>query len=132
MREFSFERLDAYQLARKLVKEVYALTGKFPNNETYGLSAQLQRAIVSVASNLAEGSGRVSIKEKIHFLEISFGSAMEAYCQLQLAVDLEYVRREDFDGLKPDFHTLTRMLNGLKQTFTAQLQPKPNPNPITS
>ncbi len=81
---FSFDKLEAYTSSRRLVKDVYDLTGKFPNTEKYGLSDQLRRAVISIPSNIAEGSGRSSIKEKIHFIEIAYGSLMEVYCQLQL------------------------------------------------
>ena len=81
---FSFDKLEAYTSSRGLVKDVYDLTGKFPNTEKYGLSDQLRRAVISIPSNIAEGSGRSSIKEKIHFIEIAYGSLMEVYCQLQL------------------------------------------------
>ncbi|MGM9823625.1 MAG: four helix bundle protein, partial [Muribaculaceae bacterium] len=70
MDTFSFENLNAYKESKSLVVEVYRLIAKFPQSERFALSAQLQRAIVSVPSNIAEGSGRVSYKEKIHFLEI--------------------------------------------------------------
>lgn len=80
MEQYSFEKLEVYQLTRKLIQNVYQIVNRLPANERFALGSQLQRAIVSVLSNIAEGSGRVSIKEKIHFVEISYGSLMEAYC----------------------------------------------------
>lgn len=88
--EFFFEKLTVYQESRALVKATYALVRKFPEYERYALCDQLRRAIVSVPSNIAEGISRVSVKEKLHFLDISFGSLMESYCQLQLALDENY------------------------------------------
>ena len=85
--KFSFEKLEVWQETRKLVSEIYRLVSKFPKEEKYALSDQIRRAIVSVPSNIAEGTGRGSLKEQIHFVEIAFGSLMEAYCQLQLASD---------------------------------------------
>lgn len=73
MDKFTFFDLRVYQEAKLLVREVYSLMDNFPKYETYALSDQLRRAVVSVPSNIAEGSGRFSIKEKIHFIEITYG-----------------------------------------------------------
>jgi len=89
--KYSFEKLNAWQESRQLVVSVYQLLDKFPKFEKYALCDQLRRAIVSVPSNLAEGSGRLSAKEQLRFIEISYGSLMEAYCQLILANDLNYI-----------------------------------------
>lgn len=91
MTTFTFERLNAWQKARIVVRDVYRLLRQFPPEENYGLSDQLRRASVSVASNLAEGSGRLSTKEKIHFCHMAYGSLMEVMCQLILAHDLGYI-----------------------------------------
>lgn len=125
MKSFSFENLETYKLARQLVKDVYLLTQNFPSEERYGLTSQLQRAAVSVPSNIAEGSGRCAYKEKIHFIEIAFGSLMEIYCQLTLAVDLEYITVEEFDRLRPSVWELSRLLSGLKKSFIDKLTPNP-------
>ena len=78
---FSFENLKVYQLARQLVKDVYILQNKFPKEERYALGDQVRRAATSITANLAEGSGRQSLKEKIHFIEIAFGSMTEVFCE---------------------------------------------------
>ena len=70
---FQFEKLNAWQEARKLVVDVYRLLEKFPKTENYALCDQLRRAAISVPSNIAEGTGRMAIKEQTHFLEIAFG-----------------------------------------------------------
>lgn len=121
MKNFSFEDLEVYQLARELVKEVYTVSESFPKEEMYGLTSQLRRAMVSIVSNIAEGSGRISVKEKIHFVEIAYGSSMEAFCQLQVAVDLEYINADIFEQLRPIFYSLTRLLKGLRQSFLSKL-----------
>ena len=121
MDTFSFENLNAYKEAKSLVVDVYKLIAKFPQSERFALSAQLQRAIVSVPSNIAEGSGRVSYKEKIHFLEIAYGSLMEVYCQLQIAVDLGYISQEQFDGLRRLSFNVSKLLSGLRKSFELKL-----------
>ena len=69
----------------QLLADVYSLSRKFPSQESYGLTNQIQRAAVSIPSNIAEGMGRFSIRERIHFLEVSNGSLMEVMCQFEIA-----------------------------------------------
>lgn len=95
MERYSFENLEVYKLSRKLIIKVYdSVIKKLPVTERFALGSQLQRSIISIASNIAEGSGRISIKEKIHFIEISYGSLMEAYCQVQISSDLGYISED--------------------------------------
>ena len=121
---YSFEKLRVWQEARELVVKVYKLLDEFPNFERYALCDQLRRAIVSVPSNIAEGSGRTSLKEQIHFIEIAYGSLMESYNQLIIAVDLNYINDESIDILRPDIDNVARMLNGLRNTYTNKLNEK--------
>lgn len=118
MENFSFEKLLVYKKARLLTKQVYLLVEKLPSFEKYALCEQLRRSIVSVVSNIAEQSGRNSHKEKCHFIEIAYGSLMESYSQLQLAVDLNYIKQEDLENLKPIFFQTAKLLSGLKRSFT--------------
>jgi len=113
---FSFERLNVWKKARELVIKIYACTKKFPTEERFGLTSQLQRAAVSVASNLAEGTSRSSFKEKLRFTEIAYGSLMETYCQLMIAKDLNYIVTEDLDNVLPLINEIAKMLNALRST----------------
>lgn len=122
--EYSFEKLNAWKEARKLVVSVYKLLDSFPNFERYALCDQIRRAIVSVPSNLAEGTGRMSPKEKIHFIEISYGSLMEAYNQLIIASDLEYITKKSLDDLKPEIDSVARLLNGLRLHHLTEINGK--------
>ena len=114
---FNFDKLNAYQNARLLVKDVYNLLDKFPQKEEFALKSQLRRAVVSIPSNIAEGMGRISDKEKIHFIEIAYSSLMEVYCQLQLANDLNYITNSDFDQIKPLIEDNAKLLSGLRKNF---------------
>lgn len=109
---YSFENLDVWKVSKQLVIQIYQLIEKFPKVENYALCDQLRRACVSVPSNIAEGSGRVSIKEKIHFISIAYGSLMEVYCQLQLAEELQYIHnnslQEIYDLIYKDSLLMTR------------------------
>lgn len=117
---YHFERLETYKQSRQLVKEIYELTKKFPPEERYSLSDQLRRAAISIPSNIAEGMGRLSPKETAHFIEISYGSLMEAYCQLQIAEDLMYITEQDLERIKPLIFSTSRLLNGLHKSKSHQ------------
>ena len=119
--QFQFEKPNAWQEARKLVVNIYQLLEKFPKTENYALSDQLRRAVVSVPSNIAEGTGRLAIKEQIHFLEIAYASLMELYCQLQIAVDLGYITSEELQLVKRKVFTTSKLISGLHTSKVAQL-----------
>lgn len=118
---FSFESLRVYKVARQLVKDVYLLQNLFPKEERYALGDQIRRAATSITSNLAEGSGRQSVKEKIHFIEIAFGSMTEVFCELQTACDLQYIKEEQLDALRPQFTDIAKMLSGLRNRLQQRL-----------
>src|ERR1700722_9117877 len=86
--EYPFEKLRVWQAARELAKAIYLATSSFPQREIYGLTSQCNRAVVSVAANLAEGSSRRSRKDQAHFSEIAYGSLMELACLLILSTDV--------------------------------------------
>ena len=122
--EYSFEKLNVWKEARKLVVAVYQLLDNFPKFENYALCDQIRRSIISVPSNVAEGTGRMSPKEKLHFIEISYGSLMEAYNQLIIASDLKYITEESLKELKPSIDTVARLLNGLRSQIIKDLDSK--------
>lgn len=122
MDKFTFFDLRVYQEAKELVKSVYTLLDKFPKYETYALGDQLRRAVTSVPSNIAEGSGRFSIKEKIHFIEIAYGSLTETLCQLDIANDLNYITDEEFANEKERINVIGKQLSGLRTSFQNQLE----------
>jgi len=118
---YAFEKLKAWQESRNLVVIVYQLLDKFPKFEKYALCDQIRRSIVSVPSNIAEGSGRISPREQLHFYEISYGSLMEAYNQLILASDLKYIDTQNLIELQPQIDIVARMLNGLRASIINKL-----------
>ena len=93
----SFRNLNAYIKAKELVSTVYALIKKFPKEEQYALSDQLRRAVISVPSNIAEGSGRNTTKDQSHFYSMAYASLMEVLAQLDIACDLGYITKEEFE-----------------------------------
>lgn len=114
---FSFQKLRVYKESCSLVKDVYILLKKFPKEETYALCDQLKRAAVSVPSNIAEGMGRISDKEKAHFIEIAFGSLMETLCQIDIARELDYINEEEHKRITEKVHAVSRMLSGLHSSL---------------
>jgi len=114
---YSFEKLDVWQLSRKLVGIIYKVTDKFPADEKFGLTSQLRRASVSIASNIAEGSSRNSLKDQVRFIEIGYGSLMEVYTQLCIAVDLSYSSKENVQEVNLLIKELSNKLNALSKSY---------------
>ncbi len=119
---YSFEKLDVWQLSRELVKEIYHLTNKFPDEERFGLTSQIRRATISISSNLAEGSARKTAKDQAHFTTISYGSLMEMLNQLIISSDLEYITYEELKQIRPSIEKIGNKLNSLRNS---QLSRKP-------
>ena len=92
-----FEDLEVWQTARALAMRVYRLTHGERFSRDFGLRDQIQRAAVSIVSNIAEGFGRRSNSQFVQFLEIASGSASEVAAQLYVALDLEYVTKDQFE-----------------------------------
>lgn len=119
--KYSFEKLEVWNDARNLVKMIYLQTNNFPERERFGLSSQMQRAVVSIVSNIAEGVSRNSVKEKIRFVELAYGSLMELYCQLYVSVDLDYLTPNTFTLIKAEIDKIANKANALKRSFIKQL-----------
>jgi four helix bundle protein len=109
--------LLAWREAKALVEAVYRDTSRFPREETYGLMSQIRRAAISVPSNIAEGAGRNSPRELLHFLGITCGSLAELETQLELAVRLGYLK-SDADAISQTYRVggLVRLLRTSIQT----------------
>ena len=108
---FDFERLDVYKRAVQFIQNVYEATEKFPNDELYGLTAQLRRAAVSIATNIAEGSGRHHKKDHQQFLRMARSSCYECVALLEVSRNLAYMDAELHQDLYKDCNDVTMMLN---------------------
>ncbi len=106
-----YKELDIWLQARRLVKTVYVLTKSFPKDEQFSLISQVKRCAVSIPSNIAEGFGRQSSKETIHFFYIARGSLFELETQLILASDLGYISN-DIDSIHKEVERVKKLLNG--------------------
>jgi four helix bundle protein len=109
----SFKDLIIWQRSIQLVESIYKLTGSFPNEELYGLSAQLRRAVVSIPSNIAEGFARRYNAEYRQFLYVSLGSLAEVSTQLIIAQKLEYLTEENEKRLLAETEEISKMTMSL-------------------
>lgn len=109
----SFENLKVWQKSIEFVATIYKVTNRFPKQETFGLSDQLRRAVVSIPSNIAEGCNRRSEKEFANFLHISYGSCAEVKTQLIIAEKLKYIDSDLLISCKEELAEIERMLNSL-------------------
>ncbi len=110
---YSFEKLEVWQLARKLRKEVYRVTRNFPKEELFGLTSQIRRSASSICDNLAEGSGRATAADKAKFTNISFTSALETINHLIGAYDLQYIGENKYVELRNKLNEIINKLNSL-------------------
>ena len=114
-----FRDLLVWQKSMDVVVSVYKLAKMLPKDETYALSDQLRRAVVSIPSNIAEGSGRNSTKEYIQFLYIALGSACEAETQIIIAQRIGYLKdiKEDIKNINEIKKMLNGLISSLKRTL---------------
>ena len=113
----SFRDLRVWQAAMELVESVYALTARFPRHELYGLTSQIQRAAVSVPSNIAEGHARESTKEYLQHLSIAQASLAELETQLEIARRLSYVTENELGHLLNQITALGKQLYALRNAL---------------
>lgn len=107
-----FRDLRIWKKGIELTKTIYAITEKFPKHETFGLGSQIQRAMVSVPSNIAEGALRQYKKEFLQFLHLARGSLGEVITQLEVAKELEYIDEEITINIGNKLEELMKMING--------------------
>lgn len=117
-KKYSYKNLEAYKESKALVVTVYQLIKKFPKEENYALCDQLRRAVVSVPSNIAEGSGRTSAKDQAHFFEMAYGSLMEVDCQIEVARRLGYISEVEWNAESGMSEELERLLSGLRSSIS--------------
>lgn len=107
------KELTVWQKSLDLAVETYQITSGFPKDEIYGLTQQIKRAVVSISSNIAEGAGRNSSNEFVHFLGISNGSAYELQTQILLANKLNLISNNSCETLLQKIEEIQKMIYGL-------------------
>lgn len=118
---YGFEKLEVWKNSITLAKLVYNITYNFPKNETYGLTSQIRRAIVSVSSNIAEGSSKNSYKDQARFSEMAYGSLLEVLNQLIISYELEYINEECYIECRNQIEALSRQLNAYKNSQISRI-----------
>ncbi len=117
-----YKELEVWKEARKLVTDVYKLTSKFPKSEIFGLTSQINRAVISIPSNIAEGCTRFSDKDTSRFIDIALGSTAELDTQLILADDLNFA--EYTQELIAQVNKVNALLQGLKKYVNTAINDK--------
>lgn len=114
LKTYSFETLDVWKEARKLVLKIYKLTSRYPPEEKFGLVSQMRRAVLSISTNIAEGSSRESLKDQARFSEIAYGSLMELLNESLLSFDLNYITEIELIEIRQDIDSISAKLTGLR------------------
>lgn len=118
----SYRELKVWAKARVYIKDVYAVSGKFPQEEIYGLTSQLRRAAVSIANNIVEGSARFSDKEFIRFLDIAYASSIEVENLHYICLDLGLIKEDEFSKLFQQSQEIQKMIFSLKRSLKEKLR----------
>jgi len=118
---FSFEKLTVWIDSKELIKNIYNITKLFPDEEKFGLTNQLRRASISVASNLAEGTSRHTNKDKAHFTTLSFSSLMEVLNQIINAKELNFFSENNYQEIRTQIEKISNKLNALGKNSIKQL-----------
>ena len=121
MYTYSFEKLQVWIEAKEFAKTIYKVTSLFPDVEKFGLTSQLRRASVSIASNIAEGSARNTHKDKAHFTTMAFGSSVEVLNQLIIAFEIGLVSDQDYTDSHILLESITNKLNALRNYQIQQI-----------
>ena len=117
---FNFEKLVVYQKAKEYVCLIYSLQRNLPKEEQFALCDQLRRASISITSNIAEGMSRQTAKDRMHFLDIAYGSLMETFSQMDLACEFGYISQDELNNVRAHASEVFRLLAGLKKSLKSQ------------
>lgn len=109
--------LDVWKKSIDFVTEIYKITFQFPEEEKFGLTSQIRRASISIASNIAEGAARKGKTEFKHFLYIALSSAAELETQIIISQNLDYISKENYKLLLERLNTISKMIYGLIKTL---------------
>jgi four helix bundle protein len=112
---YSFEKLEVWKESKKLTKIIYQITLRYPENEKFGLTSQLRRASISVCSNLAEGSARITSKDKAHFSTMAYSSLIEVLNQIIISYELDFIDESDYLNFRILIESLSNKINSLRK-----------------
>jgi four helix bundle protein len=113
----NYKELIVWKKSRILCSDMYVLTSKFPSDEKFGITNQLRRAVVSIPSNIAEGSSRNSNKDFSRFLEIAIGSAYEIENQILISFDLGFITKSELDEMTLKIDEIIKMVSKFRSSL---------------
>ena len=114
---FSFEKLEVWHDARELTKIIYKITKGFPDDERFGITNQMRRSVISVSSNIVEGSYRSTGKDKSNFMTIAYSSLMELLNQTIVSFDLLYINENQYKEIRTQIEKVSNKLSSLTKYF---------------
>ncbi|MEL6558041.1 MAG: four helix bundle protein [Bacteroidota bacterium] len=117
----NFRELRVWKKARTLAKDVYVVSAEFPHEEKFGLTSQVRRSMISIPSNIAEGSSRNSPKDFVRFLRLALGSAFELETQLLLSIDLGFIAETRIIPVNKRIQEVQKMLIGLERKLSSEM-----------
>lgn len=115
--KYSFEKLEVWQDSRELTKMIYRITKGFPDDEKFGITTQMRRAVISVSSNIVEGSYRSTGKDKSNFITIAYSSLMELLNQTIASLDLKYINEDQYHEIRSQIEKVSNKLSALTKYF---------------
>ena len=116
MHIYSFEKLEVWKLSMSFRKDIYHLSKKFPKDETFGLTSQIKRSASSIGACLAEGSGKITSKDKAHYTNMAYTTTLETLNHLIAAIDLDYINQEDYLLCRTQIENITVKLSNLRNS----------------
>ncbi len=117
MHVYSFEKLEVWNESIKLDTTIYNCTKKLPTGEKFGLISQMRRCSVSISSNIAEGTARLTNKDKAHFMTIAYSSALELLNQVVISKELKFISKENYKNIRFEVESITNKINALRNHF---------------
>jgi four helix bundle protein len=126
MKIYSFEKLEAWQHARKLTGWVYRITRYFPEEEKFGIITQMRRAALAIASNIAEGTSRITSKDQSHFSTIAYSSTIELLNDLIISLDLLFLNENNYAEGRNLIEKQTYLISQLRKSQQNIKPPKPS------
>jgi len=116
MHIYSFEKLEVWKLSMSFRKDIYHLAKKFPKDETFGLTSQIRRSASSIGACLAEGSGKITSKDKAHYTNMAYATTLETLNHLIAATDLDYINQDDYLLCRTQIENITVKLTNLRNS----------------
>ena len=117
MHIYSFEKLEVWKESIQLAVKTYKITDLFPKDEKFGLISQMRRSSVSVSSNIAEGTARLTNKDKAHFMTMAYSSTLELLNQAIISKELEFISEENYKNIRFEVESITNKINALRNHF---------------